>query len=523
MSRRVVVTGASRGIGRAIVQRFAALGDEVVAVARDSVALEQVAAAHPNQVRSRVCDVTDEIAVIALMGEVGRVDVLVNNAGASASAPLHRTTLESWNAQLAVNATAVFLCTRAVIGDMRRRGEGRIVTVASTGGRAGVAYAAAYSASKHAAIGLTRSAAAELAGTKATANAVCPAFVDSEMTQASAARIAEQTGRTLEESVDALARTCATRTIDRPGRGRRRRRLARLGRRRGDQRAGNRPRRRRHPDMTPFRASPRLTEQWHHFDFAVGDGVAVITLNRPDRLNPLTFESYADLRDLFGELPLRGDVRAVIVTGQGRGFCSGGDVEEIIGELQRMGAAELLEFTRMTGLMIKAIRDCPIPVIAAVNGIAAGAGAVVALASDFRLLAETASFAFLFTRVGLSGADMGAAYLLPRVVGMGRATELLMLGDKVSAQRAFEIGLATEVVPGEDLIDRAQALAERLASGPALAYATTKTLISRELDMDLASAIELEASTQALLMVADDHREFYAAWSQQRPPRWTGK
>jgi enoyl-CoA hydratase/carnithine racemase len=189
----------------------------------------------------------------------------------------------------------------------------------------------------------------------------------------------------------------------------------------------------------------------------------------------------------------------------------------------QMAAAELLEFTRMTGLMIRAIRDCPLPVIAAVNGIAAGAGSVVALASDFRLLAEHATFAFLFTRVGLSGADMGAAYLLPRIVGLGRATELLMLGDKVTARRALEIGLATEVVPAGELDDRATALARRLADGPALAHATTKTLISRELDMDLAGGIELEASTQALLMLSEDHHEFYEAWSQKRPPQWKGR
>ncbi len=275
--------------------------------------------------------------------------------------------------------------------------------------------------------------------------------------------------------------------------------------------------------MTPFRASAPLTREWQHFNYSVADGVARVTLNRPQRLNPLTFDSYADLRDLFTELPLHGDVRAVIITGEGRGFCSGGDVEEIIGELQRMAPAQLLEFTRMTGLMIKAVRDCPLPVIAAVNGVAAGAGSVLALAADFRLLSQSASFAFLFTRVGLSGADMGAAYLLPRIVGMGRATELLMLGDRVSAERALQIGLATEVVADEQLSERAQALARRLADGPALAHATTKTLISRELDMDLASAIELEASTQALLMLCEDHREFYAAWSEQRQPQWRGR
>jgi enoyl-CoA hydratase/carnithine racemase len=275
--------------------------------------------------------------------------------------------------------------------------------------------------------------------------------------------------------------------------------------------------------MTAFRGSRALTEEWRHFDFDVTDGVGVITLTRPEKLNPLTFESYADLRDLFGELPLRGDVRSVIITGQGKGFSSGGDVEEIIGELRRMGPADLLTFTRMTGLAIKAIRDCPVPVVAAINGVAAGAGTVLALASDFRILSEKASFAFLFTRVGLSGADMGAAYLLPRVVGLGRATELLMLGDTISPERAVAIGLAGAVVPADELMDEAHALARRLADGPALAYATTKTLLSRELDMDLASAIELEAANQAVLLNADDHREFYDAWSDRRPPVWTGR
>jgi enoyl-CoA hydratase/carnithine racemase len=274
--------------------------------------------------------------------------------------------------------------------------------------------------------------------------------------------------------------------------------------------------------MTPFTGSTPITEQWEHFDFSVSDGVARITLNRPEKLNPLTFESYSDLRDLFAQLPHRGDTRAVVITGAGRAFSSGGDVEEIIGELQKFKPAQLLEFTRMTGQMIRAVRDCPIPVVAAINGVAAGAGSVLALASDFRILSEKGSFAFLFTRVGLSGADMGAAYLLPRIVGLGRATELLMLGDKVSAEQALAIGLANEVVPADELLERAGALAQRLADGPALAYATTKTLLSRELDMDLASAVEFEAANQALLMLSDDHREFYAAWSEKRPPSWKG-
>jgi enoyl-CoA hydratase/carnithine racemase len=272
--------------------------------------------------------------------------------------------------------------------------------------------------------------------------------------------------------------------------------------------------------MTPFRASPGLTENWQHFDFAVDHGVATLTFNRPDKLNALTFDVYADLRDLLAELPHRGDARVLVITGEGRGFCSGGDVEEIIGELQRMEAAELLEFTRMTGAVVKALRECPLPVVAAINGVAAGAGSVIALASDFRLMARSASFAFLFTRVGLSGADMGSAYLMPRIVGLGRATELLMLGDKVTAEEAERIGLARAV---DDLPAAAGALARRLADGPALAYATTKVMLTKELDMSLASAIEMEALTQALLMQTSDHREFYAAWSEGRQPAWSGR
>jgi enoyl-CoA hydratase/carnithine racemase len=275
--------------------------------------------------------------------------------------------------------------------------------------------------------------------------------------------------------------------------------------------------------MSPFRASAPLTERWEHFDFGVEDGVATVTLNRPEKLNPLTFESYADLRDLLAELPHRGDTRVLVITGSGRGFSSGGDVHEIIGELVKMEPHQLLEFTRMTGAVVQGIRQCPVPVIAAVNGIAAGAGSVIALASDFRLLARSAKFAFLFTKVGLAGADMGSAYLLPRIVGLGRATELLMLGDSVSAERALELGLAMEVVEDERLADASQALARRLADGPALAYANTKLLLSRELDMDLAGSLELEAVMQALLMKSRDHAEFYAAFSEGRDPKWEGR
>src|ERR687891_1729789 len=270
--------------------------------------------------------------------------------------------------------------------------------------------------------------------------------------------------------------------------------------------------------MTPFRASPGFTETWRHFDFAVADGVATVTFDRPEKLNALTFDVYADLRDLLAELPHREDVRVLVITGTGRGFCSGGDVHEIIGALQKADARELLDFTRMTGSVVQRMRECPLPIVASVNGVAAGAGAVIALAADFRLLARSATFSFLFTNVGLAGADMGSAYLLPRLVGLGRATEMLVLGESVEADRAHEIGLATRVVEDEELRAATLELAGRLAEGPPLAFATTKLLLSREQDMDLAGALELEAMAQALLMTSADHHEFYAAFTEGRKP-----
>jgi enoyl-CoA hydratase/carnithine racemase len=275
--------------------------------------------------------------------------------------------------------------------------------------------------------------------------------------------------------------------------------------------------------MSPFRASAAFTGSWDHFGFDLTDGVATVTFDRPDRLNALTFEVYADLRDLLGELEQREDARALVITGTGRGFCSGGDVEEIIGALQGMDTSGLLDFTRMTGAVVERIRRLPMPVIAAVNGVAAGAGAVIALASDIRILSESATLHFLFTRVGLSGGDMGAAYLLPRIVGLGRASEMLLLGEKVEADLALTIGLATRVVPDADLQSEAQSLARDLASGPAFAYAATKVMIDRELDMDLGAAIEFEAFAQALLMTSEDHAEFYRAFTGKRPPEWKGR
>lgn len=275
--------------------------------------------------------------------------------------------------------------------------------------------------------------------------------------------------------------------------------------------------------MTPFRATPGFTEKWEHFRFEIDDHVATLTFDRPEKLNALTFDVYADLRDLLAELPHRDDVRVLVITGEGRGFCSGGDVHEIIGELLKMSARELLDFTRMTGSVVQRMRECPIPIIAAVNGIAAGAGSVIGLAADFRILARSAKFAFLFTKVGLAGADMGSAYLLPRLVGLSKATELLILGETIDSAEVDRLGLAYRVVDDAGLGTETQRLARKLADGPALAYASTKMLLTRELDMDLGGSLELEAMTQALLMTSDDHSEFYKAFSEGRKPNWTGR
>jgi enoyl-CoA hydratase/carnithine racemase len=275
--------------------------------------------------------------------------------------------------------------------------------------------------------------------------------------------------------------------------------------------------------VSPYRASAKFTEDWSNFGFSVDNGVGTVRFDRPEKLNALTFDVYADLRDLLGEVEHRDDVSVLVITGEGRGFCSGGDVHEIIGELLKMDSKGLLEFTRMTGAVVEAMRRLPLPIVAAVNGVAAGAGSVIALASDLRVVAESATFHFLFTKVGLAGADMGSAYLLPRVVGLGRASELLLLGEPVDATRAELIGLATSVVPDDELASKTTEIAERLAGGPTMAYGATKVLLSRELDMDLASAIELEAFTQALLMTTEDHAEFYRAFTEKRDPRWEGR
>lgn len=261
----------------------------------------------------------------------------------------------------------------------------------------------------------------------------------------------------------------------------------------------------------------------YDFLYEVRDGVATLTFNRPEVLNALTFTVYAQLRDLYEALRYDDAVKVMVLTGAGEGFCSGGDVHDIIGELLKRDLKAHLEFTRMTGAVVQHMRQLDKPILAALNGMTAGAGAVLALASDLRIASERARFAFLFSRVGLTGADMGAGYLLPRVVGLGRAFELLLLGDTIDAPTAERYGLVNRIVPHEDLLPRAYEWAERLARGPTLALSMTKRMLNHELSMDFASAIEAEAQAQALMLLGDDHRLFYEAFTQKQKSSFTGR
>lgn len=254
------------------------------------------------------------------------------------------------------------------------------------------------------------------------------------------------------------------------------------------------------------------------YDLDRETSVATITLNRPERLNALTFQVYDELRDAFRTLDTEDGVRAIVITGAGRAFCSGGDVEDIIGALFAEDAAGLLEFTRMTCDLIAAIRECRRPVVGALNGTVAGAGAVIATACDVRIASESAKIAYLFTKVGLSGADMGASWMLPRIIGLGRATELLMTGDFTDAREALRIGLYNRVVPDGEALTTAQQFAARLAAGPSAALAVTKDALNREADMTLQDALEAEAVAQAVCMEDSNFREAYEAFVEKRAP-----
>ena len=256
------------------------------------------------------------------------------------------------------------------------------------------------------------------------------------------------------------------------------------------------------------------------FLFEVIDNIATICLNDPERLNALTFETYAELERLYAAMADDANIKVVILTGAGKGFCSGGSVHGIIAKLLEMNAEDQLRFTTLTCAVVKNMRALKKPIIAAVNGIAAGAGTILALASDIRLLSERAKFAFLFTKVGLSGADMGACYLLPRVVGHGRAAELLFTGDTIDARECWRIGLANRVIAHDNLLAEAYRLAHRVKDGPLEAIGVTKDLLDRESDMELTQALDLEAREQARLMQTGDFREGYRAFVEKRPAKF---
>jgi enoyl-CoA hydratase/carnithine racemase len=259
-----------------------------------------------------------------------------------------------------------------------------------------------------------------------------------------------------------------------------------------------------------------------HFIYTAGDGVATITLNRPERKNPLTFDAYAELRDLFRALAYADDVKAVVITGAGDNFCSGGDVHEIIGPLTRLDMPGLLAFTRMTGDTVKAMLACPQPIVAAVDGVCAGAGAILAMASDLRLASPRARTAFLFAKVGLAGCDMGACSILPRLIGQGRAAELLYTGRTMSAEEGERWGFFNRLCAPDVLLDEATALARSLAAGPTFAHGMTKKMLQQEWSMGIAEAIDAEAQAQAICMATNDFHRAYHAFVAKTTPHFEG-
>jgi enoyl-CoA hydratase/carnithine racemase len=274
-----------------------------------------------------------------------------------------------------------------------------------------------------------------------------------------------------------------------------------------------------HDDKRPFKEYSARHFSWQCSD----DGrVATITLNRPEKKNPLTFESYAELRDLFRNLAYANDVRAVVVAGEGGNFCSGGDVFEIIEPLTKMPMPELLRFTRMTGDLVKAMKRAPQPIVAAIDGICAGAGAMIALAADMRLGTPSAKTAYLFTRVGLAGADMGACGLLPRVIGQGRATELLMTGRAMTAEEGAAWGFFNALHPRDEVVAQAQALARTLADGPYFAHTITKTMLNQEWAMGIEEMVESEAQAQAICMMTQDFHRAFQAFAAKQAPKFEG-
>ncbi len=456
-NRHVLVTGAGSGIGAAIAARLAREGARVTLAGRRREPLEAVAATlgTGNTHILAGFDVTDRTAIDAGLQSAratfGPVGILVNNAGEAPSAPFEKTSADMWNHVMAVDLGGVFNVTQAVLPDLKAGGEGgRIINIASTAGLTGYAYVSAYCAAKHGVVGLTRALALELAKRASPSMRSAPALPirrSSPVPSKKSCKNRTHTGR----SAWRIREGQSARTADQAGRSSRHGILAGITRRAVDQWTGDCNRRwGGHGRMSDNHISmasnlkPFKDYQAKHFLWEVSDDgrVATLTLNRPDRKNPLTFESYAELRDLFRDLVYASDVRTIVLSGAGGNFSSGGDVFEIIEPLTHMTMPDLLAFTRMTGDVMKAMRKCPQQIIAAVDGICAGAGAILAMASDLRLATPEAKTAFLFTRVGLAGADMGACGILPRIVGQGRAADLLYTGRFMSAEEGERWGFS---------------------------------------------------------------------------------
>ena len=446
--------------------------------------------------------------------------------------PFEKTDLALWSRVIGINLTGTFLVTQAALPSVRRAGNGRIINIASTAGLTGYAYVSAYCASKHGVIGLTRALALETARTDVTVNAVCPGFTDTPLLAGAVDTISGKTGRSRDEARASLARANPQGRLVTPrgsgGHGA----VAGFGKGDRHHRPGDPGRRRRgHGRLTAMtnpmqdKKRPFKDHKPEHFLFETdADGrVATITLNRPDKKNPLTFQSYEELDEPVPGAR-QGQRRARRGADRRRRTISrsGGDVFEIIEPLTKMAMPDLLDFTRMTGDLVRQMRACPQPIIAAVDGICAGAGAIIAMAADFRIATPQTKTAFLFTRVGLAGADMGACGILPRIIGQGSASELLFTGRVMTAAEGHAWGFYNALHERGDLLAEARRFARNVADGPWFAHTMTKKMLDQEWAMGIDQIIESEAQAQAICMATGDFRRAFEAFAAKTKPDFKG-
>src|SRR4051794_28753840 len=537
-SSHALVTGGGRGIGLAISAALSKAGATVTVPRRNRAALDEAVASGAAQFAA-VADVADQASVKSAVAEAAArqpIDILVANAGAAESSPFGRSDAALFQRMMDVNFMGVVHATQAVLPGMIERRHGRIVAVASTAGLKGYAYVSAYSAAKHAVIGLVRSLALETAKSGVTVNAVCPGFTETDLLEGSIDNIIKKTGRSREQAIaelskhnpqgrlvtpqevaDAVLWVCAEGARAVTGQA--------IGGAGGEVGGGNNNNASEGAPMSrpanPV-TLPLADYSPKHFLLAVVGGVATVTLNRPERKNPLTFESYRELTDFFRACAMDDEVKTIVVSGAGGNFSSGGDVFEIIGPLVQMDTKGLTAFTRMTGDLVKAMRACPQPIIASVEGICAGAGAIIAMASDLRLAATGAKVAFLFNKVGLAGCDMGACAILPRIIGQSRASELLYTGRFMAAEEGERWGFFSRIVTPDAVLPQAQLMAKQISDGPTFANTMTKRMLAMEWAMSVEEAIEAEAVAQALCMTTEDFGRAFEAFSNKRTPVFEG-